>query len=85
MESQATTRAAARTTTAAAQAIRSQFTLCEVSHEEYLEWFEQVGQPYLFSDELREIQQAMWFTEDWAQVTRDSTSINAVSFVYDVF
>ena len=64
MKSKATSRAEAQSSTAAALAIRSRFTLRKVSYAEYLNWFEQVGKVHLFSEELQEGQREMWFVED---------------------
>ena len=60
----------ARTALAMSVAARSQFTIREVSQEEYVDWFEQVGKPHLFSEDLPIEQTKMWYNEDWSQVKK---------------
>ena len=68
MESKASSRALAQTIAAEARIRRSRYTLREVDYEEYLGWFEWVGKPHLFREELQERQWGMWFSVDWAKV-----------------
>ena len=59
MESKASSHALAQIVVAEACVRRSRYTLREVDYEEYLGWFERVGKPHLFREELRERQWGM--------------------------
>ena len=52
MTSGTMTQAAAWTAAAMLEAARSRFTIKEVSQVEYFNWFELVGQPHLFPEDL---------------------------------
>ena len=68
MVSEILTRAAARTALATSVMARSRFTIRKVSHDEYMDWFERVGKPHLFPEDLQEGQIQMWYNEGWSQV-----------------
>ena len=65
MTSARMTRAAVRIAAAFTEAARSRFTIREVTQEEYQDWFDLVGKPYLFPKDLRAEQSKMWYVEDW--------------------
>lgn len=68
MGSKASSHALAPSIAAEACAHRSRITLHEVCYEEYLGWFEQIGKPHFYEEELRESQRGMWFGSEWAKV-----------------
>ena len=68
MVSEILTRAAARTALAMSAMARSRFTIRETSRDGYMDWFEWVGKPHLFPEDLREGQMQMWYNEGWSQV-----------------
>ena len=60
------TRATARTALATSAMARSLFTIWEASRDEYMDWFERVGKPHLFPEDLRDGQMQMWYNEGWS-------------------
>ena len=82
MTSRTMTRATAQTALAVSATAYSRFTIQGVTWEEYANWFEQVGKPHLFSEDLRDEQMHMWYNENWGQVKILNTAIDPVNAVF---
>ena len=73
--------AAAWIAAAFAEVAHSRFTIWEVSQVEYHDWFELVGKPYLFPEDLWAEQSKMWYVEDWTQVKVFSTIVDTANII----
>ena len=68
MVSEILTWAIAKTALAMSAMARSRFTIWEASRDEYMDWFERVGKPHLFLEDLQDEQTQMLYNESWSQV-----------------